>query len=144
MAPGQLVTHLLIPKNTGALCAAYEVRHGEGPDQPLAAAAVCIHLVHERVQKAKIVLGQVAPLPWLATEAAISLVGDVITEESAALAGWKAVAGAVALSQNEYKIQLAHVAVKRAILRAAGLETGGLDRPLPSKSFLANQEINFA
>jgi hypothetical protein len=29
------------------------------------------------------------------------------------------------LSENEYKIQLAEVAVRRAILRAAGLDTGG-------------------
>lgn len=144
LAPGQLVTHVIIPQHTGALSAAYEVRHGEGPDQPLAAAAVCLHLVQGRVQKAKIVLGQVAPIPWLATEAGISLVGSVITEESASNAGWKAVAGAMALSQNEYKIQLAQVAVKRAILRAAGLETGGLDSPMSSESIFANQEINLA
>ena len=36
-----------------------------------------------------------------------------------------AVADATPLSNNEYKVQLAKVAVKRAILRAAGLETGG-------------------
>ena len=144
LVPGQLITHILIPQNTGALSAAYEVRHGEGPDQPLAAAAVCIQLAQGRVQKAKIVLGQVAPMPWLATEAAISLVGNAITEESASTAGWRAVAGAIALSQNEYKIQLAQVAVKRAVLLAAGLETGGLDRPQSSESFLAQQEINLA
>ena len=34
----------------------------------------------------------------------------------------------MALSHNEYKIQLAQVAVKRAILRAAGLETGAWTR----------------
>mgnify|MGYP000176822385 CR=1 FL=1 len=32
---------------------------------------------------------------------------------------------ATPLSENEYKVQLARVAVKRAILRAAGFETGG-------------------
>lgn len=144
LVPGQLVTHVLIPRHTGALNAAYEVRHGEGPDQPLAAAAVCINLAQGRVQKARIAIGQVAPIPWLATEAAISLVGNAITEKSASFAGWKAVAGAIALSQNEYKIQLAQVAVKRAILRAAGLDTGGLDSPLSSEPFLANQEINLA
>ena len=144
LVPGQLVTHVLIPQNTGAMSAAYEVRHGEGPDQPLAAAAVCLHFTQGRVQKARIVLGQVAPIPWFASEAAISLVGEAISEESAAMAGWKAVAGAIALSQNEYKIQLAQVAVKRAILRAAGLETGGLDSPMSSESIVANQEINLA
>ena len=45
-----------------------------------------------------------------------------LPKRSAARAGIEAVAGAHALSENEYKIQLAQVAVKRAILRAAGLE----------------------
>lgn len=143
----QLITHVLIPPqataSTSTVCAAYEVRHGEGPDQPLAAAAVRLKLNLGRVQEARIVLGQVAPTPWIATEAAISLVGRTITEESAAVAGWEAVAGAMALSHNEYKIQLAQVAVKRALLRAAGLETGGLDSPLTSDS-PATQEISFA
>ena len=35
---------------------------------------------------------------------------------------WRA---ATPLSDNEYKVQLAKVAVKRALLLAAGLETGG-------------------
>lgn len=166
LAPGQLVTHVLLPPQTltpqaqGDLTrrvsegptgfestdtnAAYEVRHGEGPDQPLAAAAVRLKLKSGRVQEAKIVLGQVAPTPWLATDAAISLIGREITEETAAAAGWEAVAGAMALSHNEYKIQLAQVAVKRALLRAVELETGGLDSPLTSESSSATQEINFA
>ena len=36
-----------------------------------------------------------------------------------------AVAAATPLSNNGYKVQLAKVAVKRAILKAANLETGG-------------------
>ncbi len=40
-------------------------------------------------------------------------------------AGDAAVARATPLSENGYKVQLARVAVKRAILLAAGLETGG-------------------
>jgi len=48
-----------------------------------------------------------------------------VTAETADAAGADAVANATPLSNNEYKVQLAKVAVKRAILRAAGLETGG-------------------
>ena len=85
------------------------------------------------VQEAEIVLGQVAPTPWVAAGAARALVGQPISEHTAAAAGIEAVAGAMSLSDNEYKIQLAQVAVKRAILRAAGIETGGLDRPMPGR-----------
>ena len=130
---GQLVTHVVIPPHRGRLSAAYEVRHGEGPDQPLASAAVCLEIRLGRVEQAQIVLGQVAPTPWLAQRAAESLQGKAIDEQTAAIAGSEAVAGAIALSQNEYKIQLAQVAVKRALLRAVGHDTGGLDRPIISE-----------
>jgi xanthine dehydrogenase YagS FAD-binding subunit len=46
-----------------------------------------------------------------------------VTEETAAAAAEAALEGATPLSQNAYKIQVAKTAVKRAILRAAGIET---------------------
>jgi xanthine dehydrogenase YagS FAD-binding subunit len=131
LQPGQFVTHVIIPAHGDRLTAAYEVRQGEGPDQPLAAAAVSIDVVAGTVQNASIVLGQVAPTPWIAREAAQLLCGKEVTEESAAMVGHQAVSGAMPLSQNEYKIQLAQVAVKRAVLKAAGYDTGGLDTPMP-------------
>ncbi|MEZ6062527.1 MAG: FAD binding domain-containing protein [Planctomycetaceae bacterium] len=135
LRPGQLVTHIIIPPSRNRLSAAYEVRHGEGPDQPLAAAAVSMDVTLGTVRDAAIVLGQVAPVPWLAVAAARALIGKSVTEATATAAGAEAVRGAIALSENEYKIQLTQVAVKRAVLRAAGMETGGLDFPVPSDSF---------
>jgi xanthine dehydrogenase YagS FAD-binding subunit len=126
LRPNQLLTHIVLPPVNGHLSAAYEVRHGEGPDQPLAAAAATLHVVAGIVRRAKVVLGQVAPTPWLSREAGEALIGNLLTAELAERAGVESVRGAMALSQNEYKIQLAQVAVKRAILRAAGLEYGGL------------------
>jgi xanthine dehydrogenase YagS FAD-binding subunit len=123
--PNQLLTHIVVPPPNGHLSAAYEVRHGEGPDQPLAAAAAVLQVVDGIVRQAKIVMGQVAPVPWISDDAAKALIGNFLTAESAATAGAESVRGAMALSKNEYKIQLAQVAVKRAILRAAGLDTGG-------------------
>lgn len=125
LRPGHLVTHVMIPPAGAKLSAAYEVRHGVGPDQPLAAAAACLDLRRGVVRDAKLVLGQVAPTPWSAGDAARSLVGKMIDEQVADIAGVEAVAGSLALSHNQYKIELAQVAVKRAILRAAGLDTGG-------------------
>ena len=119
------MTHIIIPPDGGRLSASYEFRHGVGPDQPLAAAAVAMEVQRGTVRDAKIVLGQVAPTPWIAADAARSLRGQPINEETADIAGVEAVAGAMAFSQNQYKIELTQVAVKRAILRAAGLDTGG-------------------
>ena len=101
------------------------MRQGEGPDAPLAAAAATMEVVGGTVRQARIVLGQVAPIPWVSAEAERTLIGQPITDETAGLAGQSAVRDALPLSHNEYKIQLAQVAVKRAILRATGSETGG-------------------
>jgi xanthine dehydrogenase YagS FAD-binding subunit len=125
LGPGQLVTHILLPPADGVASATYEVRHGEGPDYPLAAAAAALRIEGGIVRDVKIVMGHVAPTPWISGEAAAALIGRAVTAENAEAAGRAAVAAATPLSNNEYKVQLAKVAVKRAILRAAGLETGG-------------------
>jgi xanthine dehydrogenase YagS FAD-binding subunit len=85
----------------------------------LAAAAVAVEVESGKVTAARIVLGHVAPIPWRADDAANELVGHAITESSAARAGELALRGARPLSQNSYKVKVAKVAVKRALLAAA-------------------------
>lgn len=126
LRPGQVLTHILLRPMGDLVCATYEVRHGAGPDYPLAAAAARLWIQGGVVKDARIVMGQVAPTPWISSEAAAVLHGQVIDEQLADAAGAAAVAEATPLSHNQYKVQLAKTAVKRAILRAAGLETGGL------------------
>jgi len=65
---------------------------------------------------ASIVLGNVAPVPWKATDAEAAVAGQTITEAVAESAGEAAVNGAFALTDNAYKIQLAKTLVKRALL----------------------------
>ena len=64
-------------------------------------------------------MGYVAPTPWLSAEAAQAIAGKSCPEETAKAAADAALQGAKPLSQNAYKVQLARVAVKRAILKAA-------------------------
>ncbi|MBC8354247.1 MAG: FAD binding domain-containing protein [Planctomycetes bacterium] len=126
LEPNQFVSHILLPPIEGRTCATYEVRHGEGPDYPLAAAAAALQFDgFGIVRDANVVLGQVAPMPWISQEAADVLRGRKVDEALAETAGQAAVSRATPLSQNEFKVQLAKVAVKRAILLAAGYETGG-------------------
>ncbi|MEZ6069594.1 MAG: FAD binding domain-containing protein [Pirellulales bacterium] len=123
--PDQIVTHIHIPRDEQIASATYEVRQSEGPEYPLAAAAAALRIEAGVVTEARIVLGQVAPVPWVSEAAAAAVVGQAVTPESARAAGEAAVARATPLSQNRYKVQLARVSVERAILQAAGLETGG-------------------
>ena len=60
-----------------------------------------------------------APIPWLSEEASQVLVGKAVTEATADAAGAAAIKNAKSLGRNKQKIKMAHVAVKRAILRAA-------------------------
>jgi xanthine dehydrogenase YagS FAD-binding subunit len=125
LQPNQLLTHIILPPQDGWLNGTYEVRQGAGPEYPLAAASCSFRHSGGIVREARIVLGQVAPTPWQSPEAARTLEGQSLNPNVAERAGIAAVAAARPLAQNAYKIQLAQVAVKRAILRAAGLETGG-------------------
>lgn len=120
LAPNEIVTEILIPSASGVKTATYEVRQREVLDWPLATASVALKLDGKTVKSAKIALGHVAPVPVDSAAAAQALVGKTVNEDTAEAAGAAAVASAKALSRNAYKIQLAKVAVKRAILQAAG------------------------
>ena len=125
LQPGQLLTHVLLPEiGENVASASYEVLQMEGLDWPLASAGVCLETSGGIVREARIVLGHVAPTPWVSDDAALSLVGKSLNEESAGLAGDAAVARATPLSENGYKVQIARTAVKRALLRAQGILEG--------------------
>ncbi len=116
--PNEILTEIEVPPSHGAKMANYEIREKEGLDWPLVEAAVVLQMDGNTVKRARVVLGHVAPVPWPAPEAEQALRGKTISEEVADAAGKAAVSKATPLSQNRYKVQLARVAVKRAILRA--------------------------
>ncbi len=119
LKPNEVLTEILVPAPGNAKMAVYEVRQKEALDWPLAAAAVVLQMAGQNVQSARVVLGHVAPLPWPSPDAEQALAGKEISETVADEAGKAAVGRATPLSMNKYKVQLARVAVKRALLRAA-------------------------
>ena len=119
LRPGEIVTEILAPHPGDVKMAVYEVRQKEALDWPLAAAAVVLKLDGGNVQSARVVLGHVAPVPWPSPEAEEALKGKSVNDDAAWEAGKAALSKATPLSKNAYKVQLARVAVKRAILRAA-------------------------
>lgn len=121
LKPNEILTEIVIPaavtKN-----ATYEVRQKEALDWPLAAASVVLKMKGTAVAEGKIVLGHVAPVPYLAADASQWLAGKTINAQTAAEAAEAAVRGAKPLDSNAYKVQLAKTAVKRALLAAAGVK----------------------
>jgi xanthine dehydrogenase YagS FAD-binding subunit len=120
LMPNEVLTHITIPAaSRGMKTATYEIRQREALDWPLAAASVALRMSGGTVHSARVVLGHVAPVPWHAPAAEALLAGHAITEDLAEKAGEAAVHGAKPLSENGYKVQLARIAVKRALLAAA-------------------------
>jgi xanthine dehydrogenase YagS FAD-binding subunit len=113
------------PPSQNLKAASYEVRQRAAFDWPLAQACVALEMDGSSVKSARVVLGHVAPIPWISPEAAQALVGKSISPETAMATANAAVAQAKPLSHNKYKITLAKAAVKRAVLSAASQSSGG-------------------
>lgn len=122
LAPNEIVTAVILPAARNTRNATYEVRHKDALDWPLATASVALTMDGNKVKSAQVVLGHVATTPWNAAEAGKMLAGKSIDADVAAKAADAALASAKPLSQNIYKVHLAKVAVKRALLAAAGIK----------------------
>jgi xanthine dehydrogenase YagS FAD-binding subunit len=123
LAPDELLTHVILPAPGNAKSGHYEVRYKTSHDWPIAFATVLLTMNGNSVGAARVIMGAVAPIPWRSQAAEQALTGKAITEESASAAAEAALRDARPMSQNAYKIQVAKTAVKRAILRAAGIQT---------------------
>jgi xanthine dehydrogenase YagS FAD-binding subunit len=116
--PNEILTEISIPASAHAWRnSTYEVRQKEALDWPLATASVALKINGDNITGARVVLGQVAPIPWRSQAAEQALEGKSLSESTAAAAAEVAVRDAKPLSQNGYKVQLARVALKRALLQ---------------------------
>jgi xanthine dehydrogenase YagS FAD-binding subunit len=122
LQPNELLTAVNVPPPDGSATAYYEVRQKHGFDWPVATATVVLTTIAKKVAAASIILGHVAPTPWRSREAETLLKGQTLDQNVAASASEAALKPAKNLGQNGYKIQVAKVALKRAILQAAGFD----------------------
>jgi xanthine dehydrogenase YagS FAD-binding subunit len=123
LADDELLTHVILPAPGNVKTGHYEVRYKQSRDWPLAFTTVVLAMNGNTIRSARVVIGAVAPVPWRSQDAEAALVGKPLNAETAAAAGDAAVKAAKPLSGNAYKIQITKAAVKRAVMRAAGLQT---------------------
>ena len=123
LADDELLTHVILPAPGNVKTGHYEVRYKQSRDWPLAFTTVVLAMNGNTIRSARVVLGAVAPVPWRSEDAERALVGKPLNAETAAAAADAAVKAAKPMSGNAYKIQITKAAVKRAVMRAAGLQT---------------------
>lgn len=119
LASNEIVTEINVPLASGWKTATYEVRQRQLLDWPLVTASVAVRVRGGKVSDARVVLGHVAPIPWRSSEAETALKGQALGESAGEAAGKAAISAATPLSQNKAKVQLAAVALKRAVAMAA-------------------------
>jgi xanthine dehydrogenase YagS FAD-binding subunit len=107
--------HLPAPKS-GTRSAYHKVLDREAWTHAVVSAAVVLEMDQQVCKRARIVLGGVAPIPWRVPEAENLLVGQKITEALAQKAAETALAGAMPLAKNAYKVPLTKNILKRTVL----------------------------
>jgi xanthine dehydrogenase YagS FAD-binding subunit len=87
----------------------------------LVSVAAGLRVVDGRVADARIALGGVAHKPWRAEAAERALVGNPLDRNTIAAASEAAIAGAMPLRDNAFKVNLARNAVARALQNAGAI-----------------------
>jgi xanthine dehydrogenase YagS FAD-binding subunit len=85
------------------------------------AAAVALDLDGSVIRSARVCAGAVAPIPWRLATVEEALAGANLDDDGALRAACATASeGARPMSENAYKVKLLPVAVRRAVLIAAG------------------------
>jgi xanthine dehydrogenase YagS FAD-binding subunit len=119
LGAGEVITQVTISSRPTS--AFYAVKEKQSFDWPLVAAAASLDLNGSTVAAARICAGAVAPVPW-PLPAVENALKNVNLDDDAALrkACGLAADGAKPMRDNAYKVKMLPVAVRRAVLRAAG------------------------
>lgn len=120
IAPGEILTAIRIPSDwAGSEFYFEKVRDRQVWDFPLVNVASAMKVSGGTIQSARIVVGAVAATPVRLDEVEAFVTGKPRTAETAKAAGEMAIAGAVPLAHNGYKVPLMRNLVMRAIRGAA-------------------------
>jgi xanthine dehydrogenase YagS FAD-binding subunit len=124
LQPGEVIVEVVVPAPAAGTRGAYlEAREKQSFDWPLVSVAVVLMSAPESksIRDARIVMGAVAPIPWRVPDAEAAIKGAPLDVARAKTAGEAALKDAQPMSDNAYKVTIAKVMVRRAILRAGAV-----------------------
>lgn len=112
----EIVTSITVPRPaSGAKTTYYKFKERASYDFALGAVAITLRVEGGTIAEAKVALGGVAPQPWHSPETEAALVGKPMNAETWKVAGEAAVADAVPLDMNGYKLHLVKGILHRAL-----------------------------
>ncbi|USI74785.1 FAD binding domain-containing protein [Sphingomonas morindae] len=121
LAPGELITAILLPPVSPALRATYrKVRDRASYAFALVSVAGALAIKEGRITEARIALGGVAPKPWRVPAAEAALIGGAAEPARFAEAAEALLAGAAPLRDNGFKIELARRTIVAVLTEVAG------------------------
>jgi xanthine dehydrogenase YagS FAD-binding subunit len=107
LEPDEILTRLLLPKPAPGLRSTYrKVRARASFDFALVGAAMALQMEGDRVVRARVVFGGIAPVPWRAPAVEVALAGRRLDRDTIARAASAAVARLEPLEKNAYKVPL--------------------------------------
>ena len=113
---GDIVTEIRIPPIAGNAKTLYRKIAARGSwDSALVSVAAMVQIENDTARAARIVLGGVAPHPWRIEAAEKLLIGKKLDPAAATAAAEAAVAGAMPLRDNAYKVEMVKGAVEEAL-----------------------------
>jgi len=111
LGEGEVVTEVLLPPAEGAVSSYRKVRARGAWDFALAGVALVLWFDGETVERARVVLSGVAPVPWRSEAVERVITGKRLDDETVAAAAEAAVEGAEPLEHNAYKVELVRAVV---------------------------------
>jgi xanthine dehydrogenase YagS FAD-binding subunit len=116
---GELITYVTLPKSPFAQRSVYvKLRDRASYEFALASAAVAVDLSGNTIRAARVALGGVATKPWRSLEAEQVLAGAPANADAFRAAAEAALKSAKPLRFNGFKIELARMALVRALTHA--------------------------
>jgi xanthine dehydrogenase YagS FAD-binding subunit len=121
LAPGELITDVVIPDSAAARRSRYlKVRDRTSFDFALASAAVALDIADGIIREVRVAVGGVATIPWRLRDVERSLAGQPPEPHAFRAAVERAGADAEPRPGSEFKVELMRRTVERALLAVAG------------------------
>lgn len=116
LAPGELITAVLVPASPAARRSAYvKVRDRASFEFALVSAAVAMEVRGGTISDVGVAAGGVGTKPWRLPEVEAALRGRLLSDDTLRTAAMQAGQGARPASQNGFKLSLLHNTVLRAL-----------------------------